>query len=76
MTAEALGAALLLAAVVGSGIMGKRLSGGNVAITARRRKPGRRALERRAGLCGGSRDGNHRDAIRRDSGQFSRAINH
>jgi glycerol uptake facilitator-like aquaporin len=30
--AEALGTALLLAAVVGSGIMGERLSGGNVAI--------------------------------------------
>ena len=30
--AEALGTALLLAAVVGSGIMGDRLSGGNVAI--------------------------------------------
>jgi glycerol uptake facilitator-like aquaporin len=30
--AEALGSALLLAAVVGSGIMGERLSGGNVAI--------------------------------------------
>ena len=32
MAAEALGAALLLAAVVGSGIMGERLSQGNVAI--------------------------------------------
>jgi glycerol uptake facilitator-like aquaporin len=32
LTAEALGTALLLAAVVGSGIMGDRLSGGNVAI--------------------------------------------
>ena len=31
-TAEAIGTALLLAAVVGSGIMGDRLSGGNVAI--------------------------------------------
>ena len=31
-TAEALGTALLLAAVVGSGIMGERLSGGNAAI--------------------------------------------
>ena len=31
-TAEAIGTALLLAAVVGSGIMGERLSGGNVAI--------------------------------------------
>ena len=30
--AEALGTAMLLAAVVGSGIMGERLSGGNVAI--------------------------------------------
>ena len=29
---ELLGTALLLAAVVGSGIMGERLSGGNVAI--------------------------------------------
>jgi len=32
ITAEFLGTALLLAAVVGSGIMGERLSGGNVAI--------------------------------------------
>jgi glycerol uptake facilitator-like aquaporin len=32
MTAEFVGTALLLAAVVGSGIMGQRLSGGNVAI--------------------------------------------
>jgi glycerol uptake facilitator-like aquaporin len=32
LTAEALGSALLLAAVVGSGIMGERLAGGNVAI--------------------------------------------
>jgi glycerol uptake facilitator-like aquaporin len=31
-TAEALGTALLLAAVIGSGIMGDRLAGGNVAI--------------------------------------------
>ncbi len=31
-TAEAVGTAMLLAAVVGSGIMGERLSGGNVAI--------------------------------------------
>ena len=31
-TAEAIGTALLLAAVVGSGIMGERLAGGNVAI--------------------------------------------
>src|SRR6185369_1466425 len=30
--AEALGTALLLAAVIGSGIMGERLAGGNVAI--------------------------------------------
>lgn len=32
MMAEALGTALLLATVVGSGIMGERLSGGNVAL--------------------------------------------
>ncbi len=32
LTAEALGTALLLAAVIGSGIMGERLAGGNVAI--------------------------------------------
>jgi len=32
LTAEGVGTALLLAAVVGSGIMGERLSGGNVAI--------------------------------------------
>jgi len=32
LTAEALGTALLLAAVVGSGIMGERLAGGNVAL--------------------------------------------
>ena len=32
MTAEAVGTSLLLAAVVGSGIMGERLSGGNVAV--------------------------------------------
>lgn len=32
LIAEALGSALLLAVVVGSGIMGERLSGGNVAI--------------------------------------------
>ena len=31
-TAEAIGTAFLLAAVVGSGIMGERLAGGNVAI--------------------------------------------
>src|SRR5271168_4010310 len=31
-TAETVGTAMLLAAVVGSGIMGERLSGGNVAI--------------------------------------------
>src|SRR5690348_8918621 len=32
LAAEGVGTALLLAAVVGSGIMGERLSGGNVAI--------------------------------------------
>lgn len=32
LAAETVGTALLLAAVVGSGIMGERLSGGNVAI--------------------------------------------
>ena len=32
VTAEAMGTAMLLAAVVGSGIMGERLSGGNVAV--------------------------------------------
>src|SRR2546423_6409081 len=32
VVAEGLGTALLLAAVVGSGIMGERLAGGNVAI--------------------------------------------
>jgi glycerol uptake facilitator-like aquaporin len=32
MTAEAVGTALLLAAVAGSGIMGERLAAGNVAI--------------------------------------------
>ncbi len=32
VTAEALGTAMLLAAIVGSGIMGERLAGGNVAI--------------------------------------------
>jgi glycerol uptake facilitator-like aquaporin len=32
IVAEAIGTALLLAAVVGSGIMGDRLAGGNVAI--------------------------------------------
>ena len=32
LTSEALGTALLLAAVIGSGIMGDRLSQGNVAI--------------------------------------------
>ena len=32
LTAEAIGTAMLLAAVVGSGIMGDRLSGGNVAL--------------------------------------------
>ena len=33
LVAEMLGAALLLAIVIGSGIMGERLSGGNVAVT-------------------------------------------
>ena len=33
VTAEVIGTAMLLAAVVGSGIMGERLAGGNVAIT-------------------------------------------
>jgi len=33
LTAEAVGTALLLATVVGSGVMGERLAGGNVAIT-------------------------------------------
>ncbi|HYE13317.1 MAG TPA: aquaporin, partial [Pyrinomonadaceae bacterium] len=32
VTAEAVGTGMLLAAVVGSGIMGERLSGGNVAV--------------------------------------------
>jgi len=32
LTAEAVGTALLLSTVVGSGIMGERLAGGNVAI--------------------------------------------
>ena len=32
ITAEAVGTAFLLAAVIGSGIMGERLSGGNIAI--------------------------------------------
>src|ERR687885_1053978 len=32
LTAEAVGTAMLLAAVVGSGIMGERLAGGNVAV--------------------------------------------
>src|SRR5438034_5849960 len=32
LTAEGVGTALLLAAVVGSGIMGERLAGGNVAL--------------------------------------------
>src|SRR5687768_7585063 len=31
-TAEAVGTAMLLATVVGSGIMGERLSGGNIAV--------------------------------------------
>lgn len=33
VTAESIGTAMLLAAVVGSGVMGERLAGGNVAIT-------------------------------------------
>ena len=33
LTAEFVGTALLLAAVVGSGIMGERLAGGNVDVT-------------------------------------------
>ena len=32
LTAEGVGTALLLAAVVGSGVMGERLAGGNVAL--------------------------------------------
>ena len=32
LTAEGLGTGLLLAAIVGSGIMGERLSGGNAAL--------------------------------------------
>ena len=32
LAAEAVGTGMLLAAVVGSGIMGERLAGGNVAI--------------------------------------------
>src|SRR5215218_2164578 len=32
VSAEAIGTAMLLAAVVGSGIMGERLAGGNIAI--------------------------------------------
>ena len=32
LVAEGVGTALLLAAVVGSGIMGERLAGGNVAV--------------------------------------------
>lgn len=32
LAAEALGSAFLLAIVIGSGIMGERLSGGNVAV--------------------------------------------
>ena len=35
VTAEALGTAFLLAAIVGSGIMGERLAGGNLALTRR-----------------------------------------
>src|SRR5258707_10374086 len=33
VTAELIGTAMLLAAVIGSGIMGERLAGGNVAVT-------------------------------------------
>ncbi len=33
IVSEGLGSALLLAAVIGSGIMGDRLAGGNIAIT-------------------------------------------
>ena len=33
VTAELIGTAMLLAAVVGSGVMGERLAGGNVAVT-------------------------------------------
>ena len=36
LAAEALGTALLLAIVIGSGIMGERLAGGNVAIADRK----------------------------------------
>ena len=36
LTAEFLGSAFLVAAVVGSGIMGERLAGGNVAIACLR----------------------------------------
>ena len=36
LAAEGLGTALLLAVVVGSGIMGERLSAGNVAVAAAR----------------------------------------
>ena len=34
LAAEGLGTALLLAIVIGSGIMGERLSGGNVALAS------------------------------------------
>jgi hypothetical protein len=34
VTAEAVGTAFLLAAVIGSGIMGERLAGGNVAVAS------------------------------------------
>ena len=40
VTAEALGTAFLLAVVVGSGIMGERLAGGNVAAGPARQHPG------------------------------------
>ena len=35
LAAEALGTTLLLATVIGSGVMGTRLAGGNVALAAR-----------------------------------------
>ncbi len=43
--AEALGTALLLAAVVGSGIMGERLAGGNIAIALLANTLGRIGLQ-------------------------------
>jgi glycerol uptake facilitator-like aquaporin len=39
LVAEAIGTGLLLAAVVGSGIMGERLANGNVAIEAAAQAP-------------------------------------